>query len=264
MAYPDEAPSGKIGKGPHWFGVELEVEVGSDYNVDDKAQECLDLFRSEFICAKEDGSLDNGFELVTAPATLEEQIKGWDRFFKAIPSGLKSFNTTTCGLHVHCSRRPLTELQIAKIVCFVNAAQNRAFVETIAGRGSNSYCTIKVKKIGNANKDCYSRYEAVNLQNSCTIEFRIFKGTLKRESVFKAIEFCAALIAFTGTGVQSVQESMDRDRFIQFVKQGRKSWPHLDAFIKAAWFGITTEEITEMGFKIQRRVMAVNDSGGEQ
>lgn len=159
-----------------------------DYRLGEKATEVIGRFTpNEFIVTKDDGSLDRGFEIVTAPATLEEQLAHWKPFFARLPSGLRSFSTCTCGLHIHCSRRPLTELTIAKIVCFTNANFNRPFVECIAGRPSGRWANIWPKKLSDARKINPERYEAVNLQNYDTIEFRIFKGTLKEQSFYKAL-----------------------------------------------------------------------------
>lgn len=237
-----------VGQGPHFFGVELEVESVSG-DISDQARCVRDQLGDSFAIVKRDGSLSNGFEIVTRPASLAIQLEKWPSLFANVPKGLRSFNTTTCGLHVHCSREPLTELTIAKIVCFTNAAHNRRFMSTIAGRESANWAAYHAKKLGEANKRNPSRYEAVNLQNNETIEFRIFKGTLRQASVFKAIEFCDALIAFCSPASRSLRDAFSRVSFIEYVQGNAKRWPHLSAFIDAKWYGKITPATIKLGFK---------------
>lgn len=250
--YSSDAPHTKLGHGPYFYGVELEVEKRerSSDSLSESAEACLNLLNKEtrFAIAKSDGSLYNGFELVTCPATLALQIKHWTPFFEKRPRGIKSFNTSTCGLHVHASREHLNELTIAKVVCFVNANANRRFVSVIAGRESSSWASYHEKKLGDGNKRNSQRYEAVNLQNDETIEFRIFKGTLKRESVFKAIEFCDALIHYCLPATRSLADSQSRAGFIAYVKANGKLYPNLLAFIEAKWEGKETERTKAAGY----------------
>ena len=220
-----------IGNGPHFYGVELEVEA--DGQRGDKAKETLSRFSDDFAIAKEDGSLSLGFEIVTRPASLDLQRKEWKRFCDRKPSGLKSFDTTTCGLHVHCSRKPLSDFQIAKIVCFVNSAENRHFVETLAMRKSGKWAEYKEKTIVDAAKRNAARYEAVNLQNSATIEFRIFKGTLKYSSIIRAIELCDALIEYTKPQKRMPLAYLLRAKcFCGFVLKREDRWPELSAYVR--------------------------------
>jgi Putative amidoligase enzyme len=249
--YSTRTPRRFFGKAPFYFGVELEVENVSG-DKESKAEKILQTpgMEQDFIIVKNDGSLSDGFEIVTCPADYSTQVENWHKIFDNLPSGLKSFNTTTCGLHVHCSREPLSELQIAKIVCFTNANANREFVECIAGRTAGKWAQYHEKKLADGIKRNDSRYEAINLQNAKTIEFRIFKGTLKRESLFKAIEFCAALIAFTAPAGMDLINSLNRRAFVSFVHSNKKTYPHLSAFISAKWQGMETKESKNFGFKV--------------
>jgi len=233
-----------VGKGPHFFGVELEVEAKDREASAEKVAAAVD----GFAILKEDGSLDSGFEIVTRPASLEKQVEGWSRFFAHGTSGLSSFSTETCGLHVHCSRAPLTQLAIAKVVCFVNAEANRNFIERIAGRRSGKWAQICNKRLADGAKRNLERYEAVNLQNAGTIEFRIFKGTLKKESLFKAVEFCDALIRWCQYGQTGLTDCLRLEGFLRYVADGRRAWPHLNAFIDAKWLGLVTKATQVMGY----------------
>lgn len=258
-AKPDCSP---IGTGPHWLGVELEVETPNGNRVQ-RAREVLQRLGT-FAIVKEDGSLpdEGGFEICTSPASLDEQRARWSELLDNRPRGLSSYNTDSCGLHVHCSRAPLSELTIAKIVCFVNAEHNRPFVKLIAARDSAQWAKFKLKNIETAATDCSERYEAVNLQNSATIEFRIFKGTLKKESLFKALEFCDALVAYCSSR-RSVERCMMRSEFISYVRTKKERWPHLAAFIDAKWHGLATDAAKAFGYTPAEHRAAAGETSNE-
>jgi hypothetical protein len=60
------------------------------------------------------------------------------------------------------------------------------------------YAKIKEKKLLDGARIAQpDRYEAVNLTNQRTIEFRIFRGTLRYESIMACIEFTRAVWHFT-------------------------------------------------------------------
>lgn len=248
-----------LGTGPHYYGVELEVECSDD--ACGKAEQVTDELGSFAIC-KKDGSLQHGFEICTRPASLELQRKNWSKLFSAKIGGLKSFNTTTCGLHVHCSRKPLTGLTIGRMLLFVNTRKHQRFIELIAGRPFGHWATYKDKGLKDGLKKPEERYEALNLMNRDTVEFRIFKGTLKEASVYKAIEFCDALIQFcqpwTDAELPGMDEWLSMERllpsFVEFVEKRRKQWPHLWGFISAKWVGKGCKEQLACGYVITKPV----------
>jgi len=246
------------GKPPHYYGIELECELVSKASEErgGKAQEVVDLLPPDFAVLKEDGSLSCGFEICTQPATVEEHKIRFDKFFEKLPAGIHSFNTANCGLHIHCSKKPLSLLTIAKIVVFVNETNNQEFVETIAGRKSCRYSCIQKKEYATVKSQITNgrargeRYEAVNLLNKDTIEFRIFKGTLKRESFYKALEFCDSLIRFCSTATNSIVYSRNKENFIKYVAENHKSYPHLYAFICAKVLKQENKMTKKFGFSL--------------
>ena len=338
-SYSADAPNKRFGTGPNYLGVELEVEVKGGYSIGQPARIAKEKL-GDFVILKSDGSLSNGFEIVTCPASLDEQRKRWGAFLDCPPPSLRSFNTDTCGLHVHCSRnegrtmltkaqiladrlnvdrifnsidphtiddmrqhpcsrqmpehyadatdtpeqmerrqlvytwltyyggspslprrKVLSDLTVAKIVCFVNARNNRKFMSVIAGRTSDQWARMKQKsKLSDGAKKNPMRYEAVNLQNANTIEFRIFKGTLKKESVFKAIEFCAALVAFCSCASRSIRDTMMRSELTEFIRLNKKTYPHLAAFLEAKWYGTETNETKKYGFAVVRNREEANQT----
>lgn len=247
------------GMPPHYYGIELECELKNARKNErgSKAQEVLDLFQKQFLVLKEDGSIKCGFEMCSQPASAMEHKRLWNPFFDKLPANIISFNTSNCGLHIHCSKKPLSLLTIAKIVVFVNDDKNQPFVELIAGRKANTYATYQKKghtealRTNNIGGRGSTRYEAVNLVNQDTIEFRIFKGTLKRESFYKAIEFCDALIKFCSTAVHGISYCRNKENFIDFVVKKQKEYPHLYAFICAKVFKQENKLTKAFGFTVE-------------
>lgn len=198
-----------------YFGVELEVERAN--NANDSADAIAGMIASHVaqarsaitdgrnvsapvLCFEEDGSLSDGFEMVSAPMGLDDQRRLWSHVLTApVMRQLRSHDTSTCGLHIHLTRRALTTIQVAKIVTFVNDPDNERLIRAIARRYDGGFCHIKAKRLAVAHNPEDSRYQAVNLWNTRTIELRIFKGSLKLSAVLAALEFAYALVRFTAT-----------------------------------------------------------------
>lgn len=201
-----------------YFGVELEVEYHGSEHREDKARQlhaALNGGQFGHRCFFEnDGSVSNGFEIVSQPMSLPMHRDFWQWLNdKDLTRYLKSHNTSTCGLHVHVSREGMDSLVLAKAVTFVNAKANSELIRSVARRYAEGYCKIKQKDVDNALQTT-DRYEAVNVVGRKTVEFRIFKGSLKYESVIAAVEFTHALLEFCKT---AEPKSLGADEFIDFL-----------------------------------------------
>lgn len=222
---------GPFGKGPLFFGVELEVENRGDDedSTSEKAAICLDRIGRDFAVCKYDGSLNNGFEIVTAPSEVLHHRERFKRLLSTRIEGLRSWKTSTCGMHVHISRKALTPLTIGKMLVFVNETANSKLVHGIAGRKDSHYCQVMKKKVTDATVRG-DRYEAINLTNEHTIEVRIFKGTLLYEGVMRNIEFCQALVQYASTyGLGD----MNIAGFCRFIAFSPREWPCLSMWLRA-------------------------------
>src|SRR4051812_17519678 len=114
-----------------YLGVELELEIKSSLQIPlDKTEELL----KDFVIMKNDGSLPQGasFEICSRPATLEIHKKTWQTFFQDEEIQKNLMPTKACGMHVHINRDQLSDLQIGKIVFFVQSKENRKFIRLIA------------------------------------------------------------------------------------------------------------------------------------
>ena len=92
------------GNGNLYYGIELEIDKGGE--LDSNAQKILDVGNcdGEKIYCKHDGSINNGFEIVSHAATIDYHLNQFpwrDIMTKAIEMGYCSHNTKTCGLHTY-------------------------------------------------------------------------------------------------------------------------------------------------------------------
>ncbi len=209
-------------KNKRFFGVELEVEVVQNNERNKKALAIrdyvndLDLNTDLPVVFERDGSLNNGFEIISQPFGLDNHRKLWEwTKDTTITRGLRSHLTDTCGLHVHVNRDSLTNLTIARAVYFVNHQANKHLISTIARRYNAGYCKAKSKKLSTSHRsDMAERYEMINITNSKTIEFRIFRGSLKYEAIIAAIEFCHAVLNFAA---HNSNLHLSTEAFLKFI-----------------------------------------------
>jgi hypothetical protein len=201
------------------MGFELEVERVGD---SEDAVDVRDMSDDEnMFYLKNDGSLDNGFELVTHPGTLE--------FYRATfplkqiadylsSNGCQSHDVDTCGLHVHISRRYLSPVEQSKLAVFVNRQRSR--MEILARRSSvqwSKYKDIPKTKLHDQAENNSCRYEALNFQNRNTIEFRMFKGTLKHHTILATLELVQACTEFVKTMPSPVLFDIERS-WVEFTR----------------------------------------------
>lgn len=182
-----------------YMGVELEVEV-TRVHPETAATNINRAVNGEDYGSKlffeRDGSLNSGFEMITNPSSLPA-LRDTFQFLNNpdLVRPLRSHATRTCGLHVHVSRAGLTNLNVSRAVLFVNDMANQDFISALARRYNTGYCLVAPKSLETAHLS-QSRYEAVNLTGRHTLEFRVFRGSLKYEAVIAALEFCHALMEY--------------------------------------------------------------------
>jgi hypothetical protein len=221
-----------LGNGPHYFGVELEVECPKG-DPQEQATRALSMFPRGFILCKCDGSLNCGFEIVTKPASLAVHKTNWREFCKRHGKRIGSYGYRSTGLHIHCSRAPLSRQQIGRMLVFINRLANRPFINALSQRSYWQYCEVKPEKtIDDVNGG--DRYEALNLCNRSTVEFRLFKGNCRALAIFRALEFCDALIRFTARPF-SDQTWKSVPQFCAYVRRNKGRWPYLDRFLRFRW-----------------------------
>ena len=216
-----------------YFGVELEVQAPQGrlgWAARETNRKINPPDDDPFVVLKHDGSVSYGFEIVTAPATLDVHRQRWEPFLLNKPEGMKSWDSdrACCGMHVHVSRP--SSWHTAKILRFMTDPANYEGIVRVAGRSQSNWARFNEKDFATSAKNPRSgdRYEAVNATNASTLEFRIFRGTLKAEAFFKNLEFVHAVYYFTRD--QSVN-ALSWPKFQEFVMANRSTYPNLHVFL---------------------------------
>jgi hypothetical protein len=147
---------------------------------------------------KHDGSIGNGFELVTHPASLSGHYSlPWKElcaYYKRL--GIRADDTSTCGLHIHTNKDIMPPEHQIRLSYFV--ASNRGRMEAIARRPECSYAAFKRLDGSPSTLNRSSgKYEALNWNPPQTVEFRLFKGTVDYKTVMASIEFVHAAVTYT-------------------------------------------------------------------
>jgi Putative amidoligase enzyme len=238
------------------LGLELEMEVSesiSRYDVADNVLSNIGKFKNyQYALLENDGSLSHGFEMVTSYTGLDVHAKQL-QFFKNPLKHAKSHNTSSCGLHVHICKSDMTTLHASKMVLFINDTNNKSLVECVARRTEAHYARfkdkagdkswlkdsvrdskIKVNQLCNLNSD---RYEALNFQNQKTIEFRLFKGSLKYQTIMSCLEFTYATWFFCR---ESSVNELTTENFLKFIcrNENRADTKHLRLYLRAKGFDL--------------------------
>ncbi len=244
------------GNGNRYFGVELEIDNGgkdSDY-----ADELLEIGnrQDECIYIKSDGSLDDGMEIVTHPMTLDyHKTFCWEELMRhAVRLGYRSHQTSTCGLHIHVNRSSLgqdsteQEETISRILYFTEHHWNEMLKfsrrsEYAMNRWAARYGYESSPKaiLDKAKKGNCGRYAAVNLCNCATIEFRMFRGTLKYNTLIAAIELVNHICECAQNLTDYELKRLSWSDFVSAIKE-----PELICYLKERRLyineAITTEE----------------------
>lgn len=247
------------GEGNRYFGVELEIDgAGED---SDNAEQILDAVHRnglELIYCKHDGSLDDGFEIVTHPMTLDFHLKEmpWNALCReAARLGYYSHQAKTCGLHIHVNRTAFGETEyeqdecIARILYFFEkhwsellkfSRRTERQLERWAAR--YGYKENPADILEHAKKGYGSgRYTCVNLTNESTIEFRIFRGTLKVNTIIATLQLVNRIYDLA---IFSSDDEMKRLSWSEFVS--RVDEPELIQYLKERRLYINEEIESEV------------------
>lgn len=214
-----------------YLGIELE------YESDDRDVSKIKVGKAlqGHAIMKQDGSIKNGFEIVTCPATLDIHLEEFKKFYSSYGS-LGLFPDKNTGMHVHVSRKPLNVFTIGKMTEFLNRNDNKSFIAHIAGRIDNQYARITGRSVTYPfiNGQQGERYNALNLSNRDTIEFRIFSTPKNWEEFSSRLEFCQALTDYCQPAQVNVplKQLTGHRSFIHWVMLNRKSYPELSNCLK--------------------------------
>ena len=259
-----------------FFGIEIEVEAG--HNLREASTYAHQLEALDLAYLKHDGSLNNGFEIVTHPMSHEffknEAQELWGVLEQLRSHGayrVKSWDTRTCGLHIHISRTGFNGG--SHMHRFLNLVySNQEFYETLAGRSSEQWAKFSdiyrkdYKRDVNGERlwsedtgyeitttrqfkhklstDGSDRYSAVNTNNRETLEMRIFRGSVNGETIKAQIDLAHASVEYTRTlTLQDVREgALSADNFMWYVFQNEALYPELSARIDKLVVGLARQK----------------------
>lgn len=191
------------GNGPRYFGVELEIDNGGESDSNANLIQNVGNADQDHIYIKHDGSLKDGMEIVTHPMTLDyhRNEMPWKKIVhKALDLGYTSHKPGTCGLHVHVNRDSLgdtiqeQENTIARILFLVETFWHellrfsRRTQEQMNEWASRYGRKDDPKEVLHSAKRSKDRYTCVNLTPAETIEFRMFRGTLKYNTLIATLQ----------------------------------------------------------------------------
>lgn len=218
-----------------FMGFELEVETPTNrYGI---AEQLLNQI-GDWAYLKHDGSLDNGFEIVTHPHTLAAyNIRNWSWIQWLKDNQASSWDTSTCGLHIHVNKSAF--LNSGHIWRFTNLVlYNRNEAARLAGRRDNRWASFsrEYKQVGNILKGVQSpeRYTAVNLSPYRTVEVRMFRGSLHEPRVRAALEFVNANFEYTKPLTSHdvlKNDAMSWWSFTDWVQTNQSEYPFLSHYL---------------------------------
>ena len=237
------------GEGNRYLGVELEIDEGGEQNSVANTLLNIGNRNEDDIYIKHDGSLNQGMEIVTHPMTLEyhQTQMHWKELMETSrQKGYLSHKAGTCGIHVHVNRSSFgdttqeQDVAIARVLFFVENHWNELLrfsrrtqkqLSKWAARYGRKDSPKEVLDCAKGNSG--GRYTCVNLLNADTIEFRIFRGTLKYNTLIATLQFveelCNVALFMSDEEMQSLIWSdfmahLDTDKYpelIQYLKERR-------------------------------------------
>ena len=225
-------------RSPLYMGVELEFDTGEREYSDEYDDEYYDnddvsysskthnAIAKKFLntltpqgnaYAMWDGSLINGFEIATHPATLKSHVSQFnykDAFAYLKSKGYKSHDAGTCGFHVHLSRRffgatrkqqyinvgklaYLMETHWDKFVAFSRRDDNQlerwAPINSFKRRLGDDFSYENIKYALRRTYELTGKYSAINFTHHNTFEIRIFRGTLNYDTFIATLTMIDSL-----------------------------------------------------------------------
>jgi hypothetical protein len=226
------------GEGIH-YGIELEVDKAGESA--DNAWKVLDVgnYDDDHIYIKHDGSLSDGFEIVSHPMSLSyhQDKMNWQKVLnKLIELGYRSHKTDTCGYHIHVEKARLgdtfecQETTISNILYFVERHWNellkfsrRTPKQMKAWASRYGYKDSPKEMLDHAKRGSWSRYVCINLLNRHTIEFRMFRGTLKYSTLIAVLQMVDSICNTALSLSEDELKSLSWTEFVGAIDTHRKS-----------------------------------------
>lgn len=199
------------------LGAEIEVggnnNISSDNDKNSTVKKCIQIMNESdsdeenLIYSTHDSTVQIEFDTMPCSLKFHKNKMNYREMFEYLDKeGYKGHDCETAGLHIHANRSYLgksrisQELVISKILYILEKFNDEICV---IARRDNDYSEFAGEK---QNEDSivelYGKYKdkgkraALNLQHKDTIEFRMFKSTLKYETFILTLEFVKDIIDY--------------------------------------------------------------------
>ena len=199
------------------LGAEIEVggnnNISSDNDKNSTVKKCIQIMNGSdsdeenLIYSTHDSTVQIEFDTMPCSLEFHKNKMNYREMFEYLDKeGYKGHDCKTAGLHIHANRNYLgksrisQELVISKILYILEKFNDEICV---IARRDNDYSEFAGEK---QNEDSivelYGKYKnkgkraALNLQHKDTIEFRMFKSTLKYETFILTLEFVKNIIDY--------------------------------------------------------------------
>lgn len=199
------------------LGAEIEVggnnNISSDNYKNSTVKKCIQIMNGSdsdeenLIYSTHDSTVQIEFDTMPCSLEFHKNKMNYREMFEYLDKeGYKGHDCETAGLHIHANRSYLgksrisQELVISKILYILEKFNDEICV---IARRDNDYSEFAGEK---QNEDSivelYGKYKdkgkraALNLQHKDTIEFRMFKSTLKYETFILTLEFVKDIIDY--------------------------------------------------------------------
>lgn len=213
-------------------GIELEFDGNNGRNGATAGRSALQAIKDAGIEAyiERDGSLMNGYEIVVHPCTysvLESRAYAFVKAFRILTDAGFTNDNSRAGGHIHITRRALgkskqeQERVINDIIAFFR--KHRQGIIKLSRRSQhtfNQWCNIYDDyryPTAYDMEDRYPtrRYQAVNLCNRKTIEFRIFKGWTSTTDLLASLQFVNLVVKVSKSRHKDLQGYDTLNDFIE-------------------------------------------------
>lgn len=244
-----------FGAGSRYFGVELEVSC--DQNI--KSAKHLKSLVGDKGYLKLDSSIQpQGIEVVTEPMTIVEHRKLWADFCNKVDRDMVYIYNNNNGLHVHIDRNGMSDLLVGKIMKFINI--NDTYIPYVSGRSNAKYACFKDRPISSIRTEEHSKYSALNITPTNTIELRTFKASLDYSKILSAVELSDAVVDYCSQESILTINNGKRElwkNFVLHVQKYKKRWPELYSLHKALGLGRSTKsEVNKIKYENRKSACA--------
>lgn len=226
------------------LGAEIEVggnnNISSDNDKNSTVKKCIQIMNGSdndeenLIYSTHDSTVQIEFDTMPCSLEFHKNKMNYREMFEYLDKeGYKGHDCETAGLHIHANRSYLgksrisQELVISKILYILEKFNDEICV---IARRDNDYSEFAGEK---QNEDSivelYGKYKdkgkraALNLQHKDTIEFRMFKSTLKYETFILTLEFVKDIIDYAkSVDIEEIELAKWSDLMNYFSSELRK------------------------------------------